>query len=277
MKKSSKWYAMQKKTLKRKIKQEYPTTAHEAFLASGRKIFDAKTINYRLAEIKQNQKDGRWQTPQVAGDWTYFDKYKPNHAYALGADVAEGVGLDSSTCVIIDFTAKTPIVVARYANKWIAPDVFAYEIVAGAKAYGNPLVAVERNNIGHTTVTTLKEIYPNLFFETINDRLLNKETDRLGFLTTRSSKPRILFGFRNAMEEGDIEIPDRVILREAQRFDHKDLSVLKLAQDEEEASRHFDVLMAACIAYEMKDYVGFGGTKPSLTEPQLVNPHRTLQ
>jgi hypothetical protein len=266
------WYYLRELSLKKLMRQEYPTTPQEAFVSSGRKVFDADIIERYFAVLKDKREKGEWRA-DVVGDWTYFLPYRPGHRYAMGVDVSEGVGLDSSACIIIDFSAKTPIIVARYVSKHITPELLPYEVVSGAKAYGNCLVAVERNNHGHTTLTVLRDMYFNIYSEVRKDRLTDEETERIGWLSTKTSKPRIMFNLKSAVEEEELDITDEMVLREARKFDHADVPVLKL---DEETTRHFDALMATAIAYEMKDYVGMGGDVRMVSEP-LTNPHRIMQ
>jgi len=267
------WYFEESKTQKQLMKQEYPTTPDEAFLASGRKVFDHDVIKFAELELKDKRAKGEVAKPEVVGDWVYFVKYNPKHRYAMGVDVAEGIGLDSSAIVIMDFSTPKPTTVARYVNKFITPEVLPYEIVAGARAYGNPIVAVERNNHGRGVLAILRELYANIYSEVRKDRFTDKETEVLGFLSTSASRPRIVFNMRGAMEDRIIDILDERLLREARTFDHSDLPVVKL---DPETSRHFDVLMAACICYEMKDHVGgIGGVR--MVEEDMRNPHSIMQ
>ena len=133
----------------KEMRREYPTTPFEAFEGSGLKVFDDSAIS-RFA-LQQGKK---------VGDWIFYEDAVVGHDYALGSDVAEGVGQDSSTCVIWDFVPIRPRIVAEYRNNRIAPDTFAYEIKNGAEKYQMAHVAVERNNHGHTTVAKLRDIYP---------------------------------------------------------------------------------------------------------------------
>lgn len=275
------WYYVQKRQYKELMMQEYPTTPEEAFLSSGRKIFSAQAVALRTQLIKKLRESGDWQEPVREGDWVYFAPYKRGHRYGIGVDVGGGVGLDHSAIVIIDFSTAVPSIVARYKSNRISPEMLPYEIVAGATRYGNPIVAVERNNMGHTTLTILRDMYHNLYTEVVKDRLTDKTTERLGFLTTRTSKARIIFNFKRAFEivsedeAWEIDVPDEVLLREARKFDHEDLNVLS-SKTNEETTRHFDVLIAACIAYEMGEYAGTGGVA-SMQEPAMTDPHRSMQ
>jgi len=223
-----KWISLNKNWTE--CKREYPTTPYEAFSGSGAKVFDDLAIERFVLE-----------TGTKAGDWVYFEEPQTGHDYCLGADVAEGVGQDSSTTVIWDFTPIRPRVVARYKNNLIAPDLFAYEIKAGAEKYKMAYVAVERNNHGHSTLSKLKEIYP--------ERNIYREKNKYGWETNLVTKPKMVFDLAAATNNDLVDIPDRILAGEMRRYDKQYLNTARFDQD---ATQHYDVLMAACIGFQMK-------------------------
>lgn len=238
------WYYVQGKVLNDKMKQEYPTTPDEAFESSGHKLFPMDIILLKL--------ENEVQIGRTSGDWTYYKDYRPGHHYGLGCDVSEGIGRDSSTIIILDFTNSE--VVAVYKSSVISPDLLAYEIRNGAERYGNPIVAVERNNHGYATLVKLKEIYPasHIFKETAVDKVLDTKGERLGWHTNLASKPRILFELKSAIEDNLLKIYDRGLLIEMKVYDKGELNVLK---SDEDTTNHFDLLMALAIAFEMRKHI----------------------
>ncbi|MGA2418201.1 MAG: hypothetical protein ABSF55_03115 [Candidatus Staskawiczbacteria bacterium] len=225
-----KWLALNKDWSA--LRKEFPTTPHEAFLSSGNKLFD----NLKLAEFKT--REGRREN-----DWVFYDEYIPKHRYAIGADVAEGVGQDSSTAIIWDFTNAKPVVVARYASNKIAPDIFAFELRRGGEKFGTCLIAVERNNHGHATIAKLKEIYPV-------GEIYRDEKDRLGWETNLVSKPKMMYDLSTAVNDNLIDIPDNALISEMRRYDKENLNTQRF---DEEATQHYDILMAAAIGFQMKN------------------------
>jgi hypothetical protein len=220
------------------LRQEYPTTPQEAFVSSGNKMFDYDILQKYKVE-----------SPRVVGDWKYFAEFKPSHAYAVGVDVAEGVGQDSSAIVIMDFSTKQPEVVATYKNNQIEPDQLAYECRNGGEKYGNCLIAVERNNHGHTTIATLKGIYQNIYSEIKIDKLNDVRTEKLGWLTSRASKPKMMSELKTDVEDELIKINSKELLREMQTYDREDMN---RANFDENQTRHWDLLIAMAICYQMR-------------------------
>lgn len=222
--------------------QEMPTTPDEAFIGSGHHMFDSGKIDAMMLRAKNGLAED---------DWVFYESQVDGHHYALGVDVAEGVGQDSSTIVVVDFSDSKPRVVAEFASNKIPPDILAYEIRRGAVKYNNAIVAVERNNHGHATIAVLKGIYPNLYTEVKDEDVVDKVTMKYGWLTTGSSKPKMLYDLRNYIETDGIVIPSKYILEELRTYDKEDLSVTKFRPDQ---TRHWDRLMALAICLQMAQF-----------------------
>jgi hypothetical protein len=215
------------------MKREYPTTVFEAFEGSGAKLFDSQKLNLMTLA-----------TGNKVGQWVYYAEPIIGHRYAMGCDVAEGVGQDSSTCVIWDFTPLKPVVVAIFKDNTIAPDIFAYEVKNGAEKYSMALVAVERNNHGHTTISKLKEIYPekNIYID---------DKDKLGWDTNLVSKPKMMYDLSTAINNELVNIPSQPLVSELRRYDKEQLNTTRF---DDLATQHWDLLVACSIGFQMKDH-----------------------
>ncbi len=230
-----KWLSLNKDWTK--LRQEYPTTPEEAFATSGFKLFNTEKLE------KQTFQEGLKE-----GDWIYYENYNPTHRYGIGADVGEGIGQDSSTGVVWDFTLNS--VVAEYASNHIAPDMFAFELRNAGHRYGTCLIGVERNNHGFATLSKLKEIYPLSFIykEIKKDRDQDRSTERLGWHTTAASKPQLMYDLSLALDQEQIKIPSKHIAWEMRTFDRAELT-----KDANE-TKHWDRLIATAIGWQMRYY-----------------------
>ena len=110
------------------MRQEFPTTPEEAFVTSGKKLFD------QLIVALHKERYGR-QPLETIGKWKIYEWKLAGHYYAMGADTSEGIGREANTAVIWDFTYR-PKVVATYRNDSIAPDAFAFELKEMGNKYG---------------------------------------------------------------------------------------------------------------------------------------------
>lgn len=231
----------------KEAKREYPTTPFEAFEGSGANIFDSGALERFVL-----------QPGNKVGDWIYFDEPIVGHEYILGADVAEGVGQDSSTVTIWDITPIKPRVVAEYKNNRIAPDLFAFEIKNGAVKYQMAFCAPERNNHGHTTISKLKEIY--------NERYIYKDSKgKYGWETNLVTKPKMFFDLATATNNDLIDVPSRVLASEMRRYDKDKLSTVRF---DENATQHYDLLTSAAIGFQMRNERVIGQHAKSRTPTQ---------
>lgn len=215
------------------MKKEYPTTPEEAFEGSGDKLFDMEKLGLQKTRLPIEE----------ANNYKIYRKYELGHRYAIGCDVAEGIGKDSSTIVVWDFSTIRPRIVAEYANNNVAPDMFAYEIKNLADKYENPLVAVERNNHGHTTISKLREIYPERHIYQTPD-------EKFGWHTNLVTKPKMFFELNTAINEYLVKIISARIVSEMRRYDKEELRHVK---SKDETTQHYDLLTAAAIGFQMRN------------------------
>lgn len=244
------WYYLESKIQKAKMKQENPSTPDEAFLTSGNKLFDSAVLDF--------QRENYMREPiEIQGDFLIYRKFMKGHLYGLGADVSQGVRRDSSTIVVMDFT--TGEIVLTYKSSTIDPVNFAYEIKKAALMYGGCIAAPEANNVGLTTCVTLNGIYSNLYTQVREGMLESVPTSKLGWLTTSLTKPRMMYEFSEAVADDVIHVPDEGILMEGKKFNKED-TLSGVAG--EKTTRHFDLLIAAAICFQMKTYMGRGQADP---------------
>lgn len=229
-----------------KMRQEYPTTPEEAFVGSGHKMFeeeDLKVLKPTLRMGKEYQ------------EWIFYEDYIDEHFYCMGVDVAEGNGDeesgDHSTIIILDITDEQTKVVAEFCSKKTPPDLLAYEIVRGANKYGDPIVAVERNNHGYTTLATLKGMYGNIYTEVKEDKITDTITEKLGWWTSGSSKPKMMYELSELIKNRNLVISSKALYEELRTYDKDDLRRTKFDPDQ---SKHWDRVMALAIAYQMKAF-----------------------
>lgn len=244
------WYHLEKKIQKEKMQQEHPASAEEAFLVSGNKLFNGNIVDA--------QREKYMKSPiEITGDFKIYKHFVKSHVYGLGADVSLGVKRDSSTIVIIDFT--TGEVVLTYKSKTISPVNFAYDIKKAALMYGGCLAAPEANNVGHTTCVTLSQIYDNIYVQVREGLLEDKATQKLGWLTTTGTKPKMMYELSDAMEDDELRIPDEGILLEARKFDKEDSLIITV---NENTTRHFDLLTGCAIAWQVRHLASKGKADP---------------
>lgn len=216
-----------------------PTRADSSF-------FDRARVDADIENVKQPHRE--------SAGVKYWGIYEPHHTYAIGGDVGEGVGRDSSTMAGWDFrtlsnTGPKDQLILTYMNKHLAPDLFGNEMARVGGEFGNCLLAPERNNHGHATIAALRG-YPNVFTQRDDTKRAVKVTEKFGWITNKKTKPQMFFEFRKAYNDGLIEIFDIDVLKEMRAYTTMDLTETKVGL----ATRHFDLLTAVVIGYQMKKY-----------------------
>lgn len=181
-----------------------------------------------------------------------YREYNPSHTYASGHDVSYGVGLDSSTSVIIDFSTYPCEVVATYNCNTIIPDLFGYEVQRQSEMFGDCLVAPENNDPGKSVVTILRQLDARIYeFKKAVDKIDYTKPAVYGWMTNSATKPRMLSALKKAVEDGHLLLNDPDLINEVRGYTRND--VMDKQPDPRLATRHYDLLIACAIAWQMKD------------------------
>lgn len=191
---------------------------------------------------------------RIVGEFKIFHPFDPSHRYGGGQDIAGGVGLDSSTSVFINFSTIPNKVVATFKSNTIKPDVFGYEIIREADMYGQPIVAPENNKFDMCIGILKVRSYPNIYFTEVKETRagLPPTTRTYGWNTNSMTKPKMLFELKKAVEDGLLELSDPDLIAELRSYTRDDL--MDRDDDPRLTTRHFDLLMACAIAWQMRNF-----------------------
>jgi hypothetical protein len=232
------------------FKQEYPCTVEEAFIASGRPVFDPEQVT-RLHESAPEptelmdvlQTEAGWVVePNAGGRIKVYHPKDPGETYCIGADVGLGVrDGDYSVAHVLD-SQKRQVAVFRGQ---VLPDFFAIILQAMGTYYNMALIAPERNNHGILTCVKLwKDLaYPNTYIEYREGKTEDQELTSIGHYTDVKTRPLVLDRLRAAMREGDIEVYDSDTLQEMKTFVVNDAGKMEAEND-----CHDDCVMSLAIA-----------------------------
>ncbi len=211
---------------------------------AGDKFFDVDMVRALLKEATPPERK--------SGISRFWANYDPSKRYGIGVDLSDGVGKDSCAYVMFDFKSGTQVASAD-AND-IGPDLFTYEAIKVGQQFGDCILAPETNNTcGGIAVRVLKEEnYPNIYQKEVTDKINQVTSKTVGWHTNSKSKPDMFYEFRKDFNDGHITILDDRILREMLAFTNSDLQDARTSA----VTRHFDLLVATCIAWQMKDHSG---------------------
>ena len=249
----------------RKFHQEFPTTAREAFVTTGRGVFDVDVLGKLILESQRLQRERpsegfhipvqSWKEKggekyiieaMDEGGLQVWERPVPNREYRIGADVSEGidVGRDTDWSVAVVLSAESMNEVAMLRVK-IDPDLFAWQLASLGKWYNNAKLLVERNNHGLVTLKFLSDVhlYPDIYSEKILDERSSRSARKLGFHTTVKSKPLIIDYLKELIREDEINIKSPKVLDELQTFVN-----FPNGRMAAQAGSHDDCVMALAIA-----------------------------
>lgn len=211
------------------------------------------------------------QTPKepirISAGFKIFKEFNPSHRVGSGHDVAGGLGLDSSTSVFINFDVLPAQVIATFANNTIKPDVFGDEIRRESDIFGGSISGIEKNNHGHATIARARQLGVNLYrTEGKDTKIGNSNPTEYGWHTNALTKPKMLFAFAKAVEDGLIELNDPALIAECKSYTRNDL--IDDEKDPRLTTRHFDLLIAGAIAWQMKDSARVKKEEIYIPEPE---------
>lgn len=192
------------------------------------------------------------QPIKKSAEFKIYKEFDPSHRYGGGHDVAGGVGLDSSTSVYIDFDTFPAEVVATFASNTIQPEAFGAEIARQSDIFGGVIEGIE-NNKYDTVIAIAKQLKVKLYTR-------QKKETRIGYVppleygwnTNSLTKPKMIFALMKAIADGLLLLNDEDLIAEIKSYSRNDL--LDKEEDPRLATRHFDLVIAAAIAWQMKDY-----------------------
>ena len=247
------------------IKQEYPCTPHEAFLLSGKNVFDTAIILERLERLQKPLRVGYFTYDydglQITNiKWVsdrdgYIKIYQvPNvpaiTEYCIGGDTAgSDSGDDFFTGHVLD--ARTGAQVAVLKHQFNA-DQYAKQMYCLGKYYKDALIGIEANFDSFPIMELQRLGYPKQYTRAAQDTYTGKTEKRFGFKTTSLTRPTIISRLVEIVREHCELINDRVTLEEL-------LTIVRNEKGRIEAPQggHDDMMMGLAIAHHIREQVAF--------------------
>lgn len=270
------WNKYEKYLDKDLIKQEYPCTPQEAFLLSGKNVFDTAIILKRLEEIPKPVKTGyfiydydglkitniRWVNDKAG----YIKLYGiPNvpavTQYCIGGDTA-GEGSDFFTGHVLD--ARTGVQVAHLKHQFDA-DQYTRQMYCLGKYYCDALIGIEANFDSYPIMELQRLGYLKQYAREAQDTYTGKTEKRFGFKTTSLTRPTAISRLIEIVREHCDTINDRDTLEEL-------LTIVRNEKGRIEAPQggHDDDMMGLAIAHQIRDQVVF------VSDPIVVSPRTSF-
>ncbi len=254
------------------IKQEYPCTPHEAFLLSGKNVFDSAIILERLSSLKRPIKTGyftydydglritniKWVNDKDGYIKIYGIPNTPEVTeYCIGGDTA-GEGSDFFTGHVLD--AKTGRQVAVLKHQFDA-DQYTRQMYCLGKYYKDALIGIEANFDSYPIMELQRLGYIKQYTREAQDTYTGKTEKRFGFKTTSLTRPTIISRLIEVVREHCDTINDQDTLEEL-------LTIIRNEKGRIEAPEggHDDQMMGLAIAHHIREQVVF------INEPIEIRP-----
>ena len=257
------WNKFDKYLDKDLIKQEYPCTPQEAFLLSGKNVFDTAIILERLDKLPKPLKVGyftydydglkitniKW-VPDRSGYITIYQL--PNTPavteYCIGGDTA-GEGSDYFVADVLD--ARTGIQVAKLRHQFDA-DQYTKQMYCLGKYYKDALIGIEANFDSFPIMELQRLGYTKQYTREAQDTYTGKTEKRFGFKTTSLTRPTIISRLIEVVREHCETINSKETREEL-------LTIIRNEKGRIEAPEggHDDQMMSLAIAHHIRDQVVF--------------------
>lgn len=235
--------------------QEYPTTAEEAFLTSGRPRFDIPSLREYLKHCVDGERGNLERhgseikfIPDPKGYIEIWERPKREKQYGIGGDVAKGL-------ITGDYSAgpvynENENMVALWHGH-IDPDLFGGQLELLGLYYNEAVVAIEENNHGLSTINSIKETYNNLYKRTTHDKATDTERQQLGWWTDPKTKPLAIDNLARLIRTRQLGIKSKRFIQECLTYVKDDQGYTNA-----QPGSHDDIVMAsAIILYVMPNYV----------------------
>lgn len=234
------WYYNKYKNYLNKdlIKQEYPCTADEAFLNSGRCVFNSELLMQRKVELQELYKKTpyrqgffkfRWNDEESKdfilnstiefvdspiGMIKIYEQPKPHGFYVLGGDTA-GDGSDFYAGTMIDNTTGKRC--ATLHGK-VDADIYTWQMYCFGAYYNWAMASIEINfNI--FPVVELKRLkYPHQYKREEYDRISKTYQEKFGWKTDRNTRPQIISEEQSFIKDHIDLFTDITMIEEALSF-----------------------------------------------------------
>lgn len=244
--------------------QEYPSYLEEAFVTTGKPVFEISKVMARMQQLKPPLKQGYFDYRLDAAEkviessikWVdsnsgfikIYEDVKQNYPYVIGGDTA-GDGSDSFIGQVLDNTTGKQVAVLRHK---LDEDLYANQMYCLGKYYNVALLGIEANYSTHPIKELQRMGYTKQYMRETEDSLTNQIVKKYGFRTDKLTRPVIIAELVQIVREHIDLINDYDTLQEMITFVRNEAG-----RPEAMSGEHDDCIMALAIAYYIRDQQAF--------------------
>lgn len=250
------------------MKQENPSYPKEAFLSTGRPVFDNEKVEIRIEELKKEYKKyppkvGRfsfeWVQPEIQdqikpgsiqwiddpnGFVTIYEDVQKDYPYVIGGDT-KGEGSDFySATVINNITGKRAATVRMQISN---SKPYTHQIYCLGTYFNEALIGIEMN-FNTAPIEELERLrYPKQYMRQTYDNIGKEIQKKFGWKTDGNTRPLIIDKEIDLIENNIELFTDITMLGECLTFVYD-----KNNRPDAQPGKHDDVLMSDMIANEIR-------------------------
>ncbi len=240
------------------FRQEYPATPDEAFISTGRCVFDQAALVLRREQVRREPwargmfraekgKDGKilhyaWVEDQ-AGPIRIRKKPEPGAPYVIGGDTA-GTGSDWFAGQVLDNRTGEQVAVLHHQ---FGERMYAEQMYCLGRYYNDALIGVETNYSTYPEMVLEDLDYPKLYVRERYDNYTGALAKAFGFDTNAKTRQVVVDGLKDMARSALETITDYDTLGEMLTFVYDAKWKAQAEQGE-----HDDLVMALGIAYAIR-------------------------
>ena len=178
--------------------QFYPTEPEEAFLHSGRPVFNQELLK------KLRDANARAPLRTTEDGIEIYEEPDLSKHYGIGVDTAEGLAHGDNSVISV-VCRESGDEVATLAGKISAidEDALAKMVSIVGRMYENHVCVIERNNHGHTVIAFVKnDGAVRLYQQEEVDSITGKITKKIGWNTDHKSKAYAIDTLKKDLKDG---------------------------------------------------------------------------
>lgn len=249
------------------FKQEYPSCPEEAFISTGKCVFDKESIIQRLRyvpkpikqgyfvwnEEKANQNimtDIKWVNDKSGCIKIYKIPNVPHMTkYCIGGDTAGDTQGDEFSSDVIDAMSLEQVATLTMQTD---EDLYAKQMYCLGMYYGWALMCIETNYSTYPQKKLEELKYPNFYVREVVDRFDKSVTKQFGFNTNKKTKPLAINHLVELVREHTDIFNNEKTLRQMLTFVRKENG-----KQEAEEGYHDDKVMSIAIGHQAVSQVVF--------------------
>jgi hypothetical protein len=200
-------------TIRNTSEEQFQQEFNTDFLGSSNTLLSASKIQQLFATMEEPMK--------IENNVKFYEMPKPGHTYTIIVDVAEGLGLDSSTYSVLDVTSIPYKQVAIFKDNQIKPILLPAQVVSMAKRYNEAFILVEINSIG---LQVADMIHYDMAYENL---IKIQSKGKQGQQWTAGYKKNLAFGVKTSVQTKQIGCTNLKAMIESDKLVIRDEGTIK--------------------------------------------------